>query len=98
MNRTLVIRPEAEADVDKIRRWYEQQRDGLGADFLLCFEEALEKIRRHPELYPLVHRQVRRGFVRRFPYGVFYVVDDDRIAVVGVFHASRDPRRWQSRG
>ena len=98
MKQTLVIRPEAEADLDEIRRWYDQQRDGLGADFLLCFEEALEKIRRHAELYPLVHKYVRRGFVRRFPYGVFYIVDDDQIPIVGVFHASRDPRRWQSRG
>lgn len=37
------IRPEAEADLNEIYWWYERQREGLGADFLLCFEECLKK-------------------------------------------------------
>jgi plasmid stabilization system protein ParE len=40
---------------------------------------------------------VRRGLVRRFPYGVFYVVTDDAIVILAVFHASRDPAGWRSR-
>jgi toxin ParE1/3/4 len=92
-----LIRPEAEADLDEAYRWYERQRTGLGADFLLCFEEALQRVRRSPDLYPRVHKTVRRGWIRRFPYGLFYVVDEGVVAVIGVFHASRDPRCWQTR-
>ena len=44
-----------------------------------------------------VHKDVRRAFMRRFPYGVFYRVEEDQIIVVGVFHARRDPKRWQAR-
>jgi len=33
----------------------------------------------------------------RFPFGVFYVVDDDGAVVIGVIHGSRHPRRWKSR-
>jgi len=33
------IRREAEADLDETYLWYERQREGLGSDFLLCFEE-----------------------------------------------------------
>lgn len=91
------IRPEAEADLDEVCRWYNQQREGLGADFLLCFEEALEKIRRNPEIYPTVYKRLRRGLIRRFPYGVFYLVEEEEITIVGVFHGRRDPRRWESR-
>jgi hypothetical protein len=35
--------------------------------------------------------------VRRFPYGVFYRVDSDQIAVLAVYHSKRDPRGWQVR-
>ena len=91
------IRPEAEADLEEACRWYERQREGLGADFLLCFEDALEKMCRNPEVYPLVYKRLRRGLIRRFPYGVFYVVEGNRIVIVGVFHARRDPKRWESR-
>ena len=31
-----------------------------------------------------------------FPYGVFYVIRDDRIDVLAVYHARRRPRRFES--
>jgi len=92
-----VIRCEAEADLKEAYCWYERQRDGLGADFLLCFEDALERVRRSPVLYPLVHKTVRRAWMRRFPYGLFYVVEEQMVVVIGVFHARREPSCWQSR-
>jgi toxin ParE1/3/4 len=52
MKRQILIRPEAEAEIEEGYRWHEEQRDGLGSDFLLCVEEALEKIERTPDMYP----------------------------------------------
>ena len=46
----MIIRPEAEADLANARDWYEGQRAGLGAEFLLCVEEVLERIGRMPEM------------------------------------------------
>jgi toxin ParE1/3/4 len=40
---------------------------------------------------------MRRARVRRFPYGVFYLVTDSTIVVVGVLHGRRSPRQWKSR-
>ncbi len=57
MTRLLLFRAEAEAEMEHAYRWYEERREGLGADFLLCVEEAVEKIRRDPELYPAVHKK-----------------------------------------
>lgn len=34
MNRTLVIRPQAERDLNTAFRWYENVREGLGEKFL----------------------------------------------------------------
>jgi toxin ParE1/3/4 len=68
MTRLILFRPEAEAETEQAYRWYEGGREGMGADFLLCVEEAPEKIRRDPELYPVVHKNVRRVLIRRFPF------------------------------
>ena len=68
----MIIRPEAEADLANARDWYERQRAGLGAEFLLCVEEVLERIGRTPEMYMVVHHDVRRALTRRFPYAVYY--------------------------
>ena len=95
--KSVVIRPEAEADLDEVFDWYEARRKGLGAEFLLCIEQAIDGILQFPEAAPLVHRNLRRAFIRRFPYGVFYLVEDTRIVVVGVIHGSRSPRVWKKR-
>jgi toxin ParE1/3/4 len=94
----LVIRPEAEADLAEAFAWYEERRRGLGERFLLSVEASLATIQRHPESFPLVHGPIRRALLRRFPYGVFYTVEEPAIVVLAVFHCRRDPRGWQERG
>jgi plasmid stabilization system protein ParE len=62
----MIIRPEAEADLINARDWYERQRAELGAEFLLCVEEVLERIGLTPEMYRVVYCDVRRALT---PYG-----------------------------
>ena len=54
MTPSLRLRPEAEADLDGAFTWYEEQRAGLGRDFLLAVEAALARIERNPESFPVV--------------------------------------------
>jgi toxin ParE1/3/4 len=97
MNLPLIITPEAEEDLVEAKAWYERKRAGLGEEFVLCVEAALDQIRRAPAGATEVAPWVRRVVVRRFPYGVFYRVDPDQIAVLAVYHSRRDPRGWQAR-
>jgi len=97
MKRMIYIRPEAEQDMRETYAWYETQMPGLGANFLLHVDAQLRSLQRNPSQYPVVHREVRRCLVRRFPYGIFYLVEDKRIVVLAVFHAKRDPKSWQTR-
>jgi plasmid stabilization system protein ParE len=92
MKRSLIIRPEAERDLAEAYEWYESQLDGLGSDFLLRIDATLSSIQRTPDLYPAVYGKIRRALIRRFPYGIFYLVERNRIVVLGVLHARRDPR------
>jgi len=50
-----------------------------------------------PEMYVKALRDVRRAKVRKFPYLIYYRVLSDRIQVIAVLHASRDPQLWQER-
>lgn len=97
MSITLLLRPAAEEDIRQAYRWYEEQRAGLGDDFLLCVEATLATIKENPQLFPAIHKQARRALVRRFPYAIFYVLRDEMISVLGVFHGSRNPQRWGER-
>src|SRR5437867_2306503 len=97
MNLPLILTPEAEEDMAEAKTWYEAQRHGLGAEFVLCVEEAIDRIRNIPRGGTEVAPGVRRVVVRRFPYSVFYRVDPDQIGVLAVYHGRRDPRGWQER-
>ena len=45
----------AKGDLDIAFEWYEDQRRGLGFEFLDCAEAAIETILQMPKLYPKQH-------------------------------------------
>lgn len=57
----------------------------------------MEAVRRTPEMCPVVVENYRRFLLRRFPYAIFYAHAGESVIVYGVFHASRDPRKWRRR-
>jgi toxin ParE1/3/4 len=97
VSRRLILRPEAEAEMADAFDWYEQRVPGLGEEFLLCVDAVLNSILRNPLQFPRVHRTARRAIMRRFPYEVFFVEDEEYVVVLSVFHAKRNPLHWQKR-
>ena len=89
--------PEAERELEDAFWWYERQRSGLGLEFLLAFDAAVESLRRLPEGHELVALKTCKALLRRFPYLVLYAVEADRVLITAVFHGRRDPRRWTDR-
>jgi plasmid stabilization system protein ParE len=97
MIRRHIIRPAADQEIREIFSHCERQRPGLGGQFEAELEATIARIIANPEMYSLVHRDVRRAILRPFPYGVFYKVRRDVLYVVAVVHLARDPRIWQRR-
>ena len=91
------LRPEAETDIEEAARWYEQQRGGLGDEFLDEVSMTLAAISDNPRLYPVVHKDARRALIHRFPFGIYYRVEETAIIVIAIMHGSRHPKRWQRR-
>ena len=91
------LRDEATDDLAEASSWYEQQIPGLGDEFLTSVLAFLETIPDNPSRYPIVHKDVRRALMPRFPFGIFYGVEDKFILIYAVMHGSRNPSRWQER-
>jgi hypothetical protein len=64
-----VLRPAAVEDIEAAAQWYEEQRVGLGQEFLDSVAERVANIRANPEAYAIIMENVRRALLRRFPYG-----------------------------
>ena len=97
MRYRLIVRPEAEADLQEAFDWYERHVPGLGAGFLAAIDGTMNSILSNPLQYPIMYRNARRALTRRFPYQVFFVIQEDLITIVAVSHGARDPKRWQDR-
>jgi toxin ParE1/3/4 len=91
------VRPKAEAESQEAAQWYEERSSGLGIAFLKIVEQALAEISENPFRFPVIHRDIRRALLKRFPYGVFFRVRPDQIKVIAIMHLSRNPARWQAR-
>ncbi len=83
----------AKDDLDIAFEWYEGQRRGLGFEFLDCVEAAIETIQQMPKLYARHHAHFRRALVRRFPFSIFYTIEEKEIVVHAVFDNRQDPAR-----
>ncbi len=97
MSLPVIVRPEAQADIQEIHDDLERVRAGLGMQFAARLREILERIEAMPELYGIVWQDVRAVRLKQFRYVVYYVVFPDRVEVLAVAHGSRDASSWQSR-
>lgn len=89
----------AQAELREAYHYYESQRPGLGQDFARKVGAAVNKIRQHPELWPVMPRtgQARRYRTKKFPYAVVYKVKADHIRVLAIMHLRRRPGYWMGR-
>jgi plasmid stabilization system protein ParE len=94
VTRELVVRPEAETEIREAFEWYERRVSGLGSDFLLNVDASLHSILRNPQQFPVIHKDLRRALILRFPHQIFFLLETHRIVVLAVFHAKRSPKRW----
>ena len=93
----LRVRPEAELDAFEAATWYESEREGLGASFLRGLRMVFGRIEHGPLQFPLVTADIRRAILSRFPFGVFFFIQDDVSTVIAVMHLHRHPNSWEQR-
>ena len=70
MTPALLVWPEARADIREARERYEEQRVGLGREFLAAVRQILATVEEFPLRFPRVRGEVRRAPLHRFPYAV----------------------------
>lgn len=93
----LILQPQSELDIQAAAVWYEDQRPGLGEKFLNELDHVFQRIVENPLQFPWLEAAVHRALLRHFPYGVYFVIGDERVDVLAVLHLQRHPEMWKSR-
>ncbi|MBI2469219.1 MAG: type II toxin-antitoxin system RelE/ParE family toxin [Candidatus Rokubacteria bacterium] len=89
--------PEAQDEFISAAQFYESQSGGLGLDFILTVQHSYERLLEFPASGRPFGRRLRRLLVPKFPYGLVYRVEPERIYIVAVMHLHRRPGYWRSR-
>jgi plasmid stabilization system protein ParE len=97
MKHTIVFRRIAGRELEDAAEYYENHKEGLGIEFLDSVKEVLQRISENPRIYAVEHNDIRAATMHRFPYVVFYRIEEMRVIILGVIHGSRDPSLWKSR-
>jgi plasmid stabilization system protein ParE len=97
MSLAVAYLPEAQDDIDAAYAQYEQRLVGLGDRFLEALRQVVERFADNPDLYGVVHQDVRAAPLRRFPYVVYYRSEPGRVLIIAVQHGRRSSRAWQGR-
>ncbi len=80
----------AKEDLREGYRFYEAQSEGLGDYFLDCVQSDVRSL----VMYAGIHAKAEgfhRMLVKRFPFAVYYVVDELRIDIYAILDCRRDP-------
>lgn len=97
---SLVVRklPLAEQDALDAAVWYEQHRTGLGEEFLDELDRAVRALPSSALHHRIRFADVRRARIHRFKfYGIYYVVREEEVWILAIFHGRRHPRALQER-
>ncbi len=89
--------PDALAELERAKAWYEGQRPGLGESFFQEIRTAISRIREAPKTWPDYRQGTRRFLVHRFPFAIIYIQQSVGLFVIAVMHLKRRPGYWQSR-
>lgn len=72
-------------------RFYEDQREGLGEYFLDTLYSDIESLRISAGAHALCFGGFRRLLSKRFPFAVYFRLEQDQIQVFAVLDCRRDP-------
>jgi plasmid stabilization system protein ParE len=89
--------PEAEAEFIAAIDYYEEKQSGLGYDFAREVYTGIKSIIEHPQTWPVLDGEIRRRLIGRFPYGILYSDEGQKIFILAVMHLRREPNYWKKR-
>ncbi len=87
----------ASAELWEVIDWYDAQKGNLGKEFARELERAVKSISQTPNAFAKVEGEARKAVLRRFPYIVIFIVKDESLVILAIFHTSRSPMEWMTR-
>ena len=87
-----IFRPKARTELLETIAWYEERRAGLGAEFRAEIKARLQQAIESPGRFRNLTPDIRVARLNRFPYFLYFSEMPQRIEVLAIVYAGRDPQ------
>jgi plasmid stabilization system protein ParE len=80
----------AKEDLREGWKFYERNSAGLGEYFLDCIQADVQSL----QIYAGIHEMsegFQRMLVKRFPFAVYYLIEEERVDIYAILDCRRDP-------
>jgi len=93
MPRRIIIRPQAEADLDRAHRWYDTGDGQVAKRFVEDVDRTFSYIAQFPQGFQERKSPFRFAPLGKFRYSIIYSIEDDAIIVYRVRHMHQRPMK-----
>jgi hypothetical protein len=77
--------------------FYEAREQGIGDHFLACLYSDVESLRIFGGIHRRVYKNLQRSLSKRFPFAIYYTVENDAVIVRAILDCRRNPSWIRSR-
>jgi plasmid stabilization system protein ParE len=81
----------AEEDLRDGYLFYESQDNGVGEYFLDSIFSDIESLRLYAGIHSIHFRKYNRLLSKRFPFAIYYRIEENEVMIYGVLDCRRDP-------
>jgi plasmid stabilization system protein ParE len=80
----------------EIETYYHRYGPSLGNEFLDALFDCYVSLEANPNRWQCIRNDIRRALVNKFPYSVFYRVQEtaQKVEILTVLHQKADPGKW----
>lgn len=90
--RSVFFTKDAFADLESGRDFYDKSSEATGNYFVASLLADIESLSFYSGIHPVVH-EFHRMLARRFPYAVYYALQNDEVLVVAILDMRKKPAR-----
>ena len=89
--------PDAADEFEEAVVYYEDCQTGLGKQLSQEIDAAIQLILAFPNAWTTLENEIKRILIRRFPFGLLYILRNDEIYILAVMNLNRNPSYWKKR-
>ena len=74
----------------KVIDWYNEKKEGLGFEVFDEIDEYLKRLKTMPYIHRRIEEEIRMSSTPRFHFGIFYVIRNNTVLVIGIRNLRED--------